>query len=341
MINGEVLLTSQLNDFVNQLAWSADNQFLAFALASGDLAILDVSKQQSKTWKAHQMGCLQTAWIDTKTVISTGQDGKIKIWNTIDQSLICEIFGDDKQGKTWVEHLAVSNDLSVFATSSGKHLKIWDKKGTLLHHFSDHSSTISGIQFSEDSKGLVSAAYGMVNIFNLFPNFDVKSLNYSSSFLSISWSPDEKSLAAGTQNKELQFWQLPYKPKRELRMSGYQSKIKIMTWSNNSRYLFTPSDDILIIWDVKKNGSPQGSKPQIFEFHENTITQIAMQKNGNYLATADKEGWIIVWDYPEKKEFIWKDKMLDSEITALKWAKNGNILALAGADGELRVINFS
>jgi WD40 repeat protein len=319
-----------LKDFINHIEWSADGRYLALSLSQGEVAVSLISSR----FAAHQLGCLQVAWLDAQTLATAGQDGKLKVWNWAQKQLIWE----QKGGASWVEQLAYNPTSQLLASSAGKILRIWDKEGTLIHSFDTHKSTISALQWSTDGQELAVVYYGGATIRN-FVSGQEQELAYKISLIAMAWSPNKKYLAAGTQDNRVHFWMLPYEPESDLAMSGYPFKVKSLSWTQDSRYLATPTQDAVVVWDVGRTGSPRGTAPATLQFaHSGRVLEVSYQKDGVFLASADENGAVAIWDYPLSEEVVLDFTLSTKGITQLRWAKGEDKLAISTEEGIVRIL---
>jgi len=320
----------ELGDHIISLISSPDGQFLATAIVSGQIFIL--SKKDGtifRSFSGHQFGTTSVSWLDSNTIVSAGQDGKIKIWNICDNVLLAELLG----GNNWVECISVSYCRSFFASSSGKILRIWNKAGTLLQTFSDHTSTISDLAWKPNCTDLASSCYGGVGVFNPAKSNKIKAFDWKGSVLKLCWSPDGKYLATGDQDSTVHFW--IYASGRDLQMWGYSAKVRELSWNANSRYLATGGSCTVTVWDCSGKG-PEGTKPISLEAHDQSalISALSYQNKGNYLLSGGQDGLIALWQ-PEKTKQSISEFLLKSEITQLSWSSDGKSF-FAGTDvGEV------
>jgi WD40 repeat protein len=343
MIQAKLTLSLKFADYANGVVWSPNNLYVLISFANGFVVIVDtITKKVVQNFQAHERGCLKAIWLnDSETFVTAGQDGKLRMWKLSYEKAICELIGDDGKSLAWVENLVYNPVLNVFASSAGKNLKIWDSKGNLLNHFTDFKSTIYDIQFSEDGRQIIVVYYAGVSIFDVQSGELSQFLGYQMSLISVAWSPNNRYIACGTQDKRIHFWILPYQPQSDLEMSGYYSKIRTMSWHSTSKFLITASYNGLIIWRTdNKEQSPRGTKPVILEAHESKVTKVAFQKEGIFLATADESGLLFIWDFPYSEDIV-IDHKIGAEITDLAWANQKDTkLMVVSATGQVQLIEI-
>ena len=158
-----------------------------------------------------------------------------------------------------VEHLAWSGGKKpILASAAGRKLKLWNAVGDLVREYPDQQSTISGLQWKPHVRQLASIAYGGVTLWNPQQSEAVRRLEWRGSSLVIAWSPDGKHIATGDQDSTVHFWIIS--TGNDLQMSGYQTKVRELSWDATSRYLATGGSQEVTVWDCSGRG-PAGTEP--------------------------------------------------------------------------------
>ncbi|KAG9026461.1 hypothetical protein FRB95_008833 [Tulasnella sp. JGI-2019a] len=68
--------------------------------------------------------------------------------------------------------------------------------------------------------------------------------------------------------------------------------------------------------------------------HDSDITALAFSSNGMYLASAGKDGQIIIWN-TEKRKALFRQKVQSDVVIDLAWSPSANLLAWTNMDGAL------
>ncbi len=320
-----------LGDNAADIAWSPDGRHVAVALASGRVKVVDTSADDSICrFDGHKFGAMGVAWsTDGSTIMTAGQDGMARIWEAYTGNLVSTLQG----GAQWVEHIACSPDGQYFATTAGKHLKVWTSKGELVYEFKDHRSTISAIQWHSANKDkLVTACYGTIHIFDLEKAQPYDVLKWESSLISLAWSPDGKYIGAGTQDAAIAMWELPSKKGRNFQMTGYETKVRELAWNRDSKFLATAGGRQVTIWNFGGKG-PERTTPQVLT-HMFKVTQLAYQQNGGLLVSGSKEGHLIFWR-PESSKVPVDENKLSADVLLVRWSPDHSAVAAFTSDGHL------
>ncbi|MEO9362366.1 MAG: WD40 repeat domain-containing protein [Nitrososphaera sp.] len=322
-----------LGDNATAIAWSPDCKRVATALASGKVKVFEVNADDAVCrLDGHRFGAMGVAWSpDGSTIATAGQDGKAHLYDTSSASLIKTLQGG---GAQWVEQIAWSPDGRHLATAAGKSLRLWTDRGDLVYEFKDHRSTVSAMQWQYAGDRIATACYGAVLFFSTKSPKPCQELEWQSSLISLVWSPDGKYVAAGTQEASVYFCKLVSKDRKDLTMSGYETKVKELAWERKSRFLATGGGRQITIWDIV-NG-PEGSMPQVLR-HLFRVTHLAYQRSGDLLVSGSKEGFVAFWR-PEESKVPVREIRLGADILAARWSPDEASVAVCTADGYLAVL---
>ena len=193
--------------------------------------------------------------------------------------------------KDWFEHIAISSDGSVIFVAKGRALYILEQNRDayeLLSKDDSFESTISDIIFNIDS--FLVSNYGSVREYKTKDFEDYQLFKWKTSLLTTSWSTDKKYIVAGTQENIIHFWPYPFEEEKDFQISGYQSKVTKMIWTNDaSEFVVNCSEDVQI-WDFS-DGPPTGKSPVMLKCGYGKITDIHYK--GNLLIATSEKGLIF------------------------------------------------
>ena len=110
-----------------------------------------------RSWQAHPDGksCHALAWTpDGKRLVSGSWEPVLRVWNVEDGKELASFVQDEGTNQ-----LAISPDGAYVASCAGKKVLVWDlAKGTKVHEFTGHGSTVLAVNFSPDSSLCLSGA---------------------------------------------------------------------------------------------------------------------------------------------------------------------------------------
>jgi len=194
----------------------------------------------------------------------------------------------------------------------------------------DAGDHIAALAWRPDSAGVATGCYNGAQLFRAksgaWEPRSYEELRWKGSIISLTWSPNGRYVAGGSQEETIQFWRLPYRTGEELFMSGYATKIRELAWDSGSRYLASGGGEIATVWDVSGKG-PAGTKPKQLEGHADRITALTFQHRGPLLASGGADGRVFVWDFAKAQRHR-RELQPPSAIAAL---------AIGAADGSVRV----
>ncbi len=329
--------TATISDHVIDLAWSPDGRYVAAASVHGPVTIFDSRRGTViHVFEGHEFGTMSIAWHpDSKTLASAGQDGKIRLWDMTSGEATHSLDG----GAAWVEHVAWSNgNKPLLASAAGRKLKLWNVVGDLVREYSDHQSTISGIQWKPHRRQLASIAYGGVRLWDPQQTEAVRRFEWKGSSLVIAWSPDGKHIATGDQDSTVHFWIMSTGV--DLQMYGYPTKVRELSWNATSRYLATGGGPDVTVWDCSGSG-PEGTKPVTLSGHQDFLSVVRFQHSGKLLASGGADGLVYVWQLRGNlRSRAVHEVELTAGITNLVWSPNDQYIAVGDESGGVRVFSI-
>ncbi|MCP5159775.1 MAG: WD40 repeat domain-containing protein [Gammaproteobacteria bacterium] len=328
----------ETTDSVQDLAWSPDGRWLAVAVVSGSLTVADgATGDLRQNWLGHAGGTLKVAWSrDSRWLASSGQDGCARVWDITSGEERLQLV----TGNAWVGDVSFSPYADLLITAAGKELRAWSLDGQPLHHIQPHISTITALAWHPQQPLLASTAYSQVHLWDwgnpAAPGEQI--LLHSSPLLNACWAPNGQYLACGCQDNSLRCWTWP--ELTDFQMSGYASKVCALAWDRASHWLATGDREIITLWDFTR-GPPTGKVPLNIEGPFATVRELAFQPDGDWLATGDQSGHLLVWALNDQGyRLIWQGT-LRGGFQRLAWHPRERLLAVGGEDGTVAVFEFA
>jgi WD40 repeat protein len=357
-----------LEDYVIDLAWSGDGALLAAAAGCGPIAIFDREKgTKHHDLPGHEDGTNAISWAPGRTSLlaSGGQDGCVKLWDgTAGQHVATA-----KLGSAWVEHVAwrplrrppaaqgAADDASstpgaapddstsisahtqsragdlCLAAAAGKQLVFVNADGSVRHTFKPAPKTLSALAW-QPAGGCIAAAYfGGVCLWDADDHIAQKEYAYGNGIHALVWSPDNKWLVSGNQDPSVHLW-IP-ETDVELHMSGYEGKVKELSYDHTSRWLATGGGKDACLWDCSGAG-PEGREPQMLP-HDAKVCAVAFQHKHGLLATASQDGAVMLWS-PERRQPLRATIRMPHPATKLVWSPDDRLLAIGSEHGAVYVL---
>jgi WD40 repeat protein len=311
---------------VTGLAWLGTTA--AFAL--GDGSALLAAEDAAQRVAAHPDGAILVAAADGKRLVTGGDDGRIA-GTSVDGSTKTLA-----EAKGWVDALALHASGGV-AFSTGKRVIARDDKGR--EKVFEAPSTVRGLAFAPKGYRLAMAHYNGVTLW--FPNVETKPeiLEWKGSHIDVTWSADGRFVVTSMQENALHGWRL-LPDRGNMRMSGYPSKTRSLSWSHDGAWLATSGAEAAIIWPFESKEGPMGKSPRECGVRPAKVTRVAFHPNSAILAIGYEDGCILLVRLTDASELLVRHAAQGSAVTALAWDKAGRRLAFGAEDGQAGILTL-
>lgn len=354
---------ANLDDYVIDLGWAPDGSLLAAAPSAGPILICagsDGSRRHELPGHEHGTNCL--AWQppavagSSALLASGGQDGAVKFWD----ATAGQHTATARLGKAWVEHLAwrgtritdappsdsgpgadTAATTALLFAAAGRGLAAVRPDGTIAHTFAPAPKTITALAAQPARNGpeganggsVASAYYGGVALWDADDFVQQKELPYANGIHALVWSPDQRWLVSGNQDPSVHLW-IPEKD-IELHMSGYEGKVKYLSFDHTSHWLATSGGSEACIWDCSGVG-PEGREPAMLP-HAAPVCAVQFQNRHGLLATASQDGVVQLWS-PERRSPLRATVKMPTAATKLAWSPDDRQLAIGSEKGTVYVL---
>jgi WD40 repeat protein len=323
-----------LSSFIRPIDADAHVTAVAFlgdtaAFALGDGSVLLVRDGEETRLAAHPDGSVLAATIDGTALITGGDDGRV-VRTTADGAM--EEIADS--GGTWIDAVATGPENAV-AWSAGRRVRVRDGKGAV--HGIDLASTARGLTFAVKGFQLIIARYDGATLWFPRSSAPVKELPWKGSHTGITASADGRFVVSTMQENALHGWRLV--DGAHMRMTGYPSKTRSVSWSPDGKWLATSGADAAIVWPFITKDGPMGKPPMELAVRNSRVEQVAFHPKAPVLAVGYLDGCILLSKMDnEGGELLARPPSEGGPITALAWDKAGMTLAFGTADGAAGVL---
>ncbi len=323
----------QLDDFAIDLAWSPDGSQLAAASAAGPITLFSGQDGDKRhELPGHEGGSNVLAWRPASGILASGgQDGSVKLWD----SSAGQHTGTASIGPAWVEHIAwrPGGTDPVLAASACRRLVFLNPDATVRRQFKDSPKTITALAWHPQGGCAAVAYFGGVCLWDADDGVAQKEYAYGNGIQTLAWSPDARWLVSGNQDPSVHLW-MP-ETDVELQMSGYEGKVRHISFDHGSRWLATSGSQDACIWDCSGVG-PEGREPVMLP-HKAPVCGVAFQRVHSLLATAAQDGTLVLWS-PERRQPMRATVGMPSPATCIAWSPDDRFLAIGSKKGFVYVL---
>jgi WD40 repeat protein len=156
---------------------------------------------------------------------------------------------------------------------------------------------------------------------------------HQDSVLSVSFSPDGKTLATGSNDNTIKLWNID--SGKEIRtFQGHKAAVKSVSFSPDGKTLATGSNDTAIkLWNVDS-----GKEIRTLQGHKSFVLGLDFSPDGKMLATGSNDTAIKLWNVDTGKE-IHTFQGHKYTVLDVRFSPDGKTLATGGGDTTIRLWN--
>jgi WD40 repeat protein len=294
----------------------------------GEEALLFAGEDGEKRYSVHGGAILASA-SDGRHVVTGGDDGKVI--ETGADGAHHEIASDDR--KRWVDHVAIGPE-GATAWSAGKTAYVRTRKGEL--RTLDAPSTVAGLAFAPKGFRVALAHYNGATLW--FPNAGgakPELLEWKGSHLGVTISPDGRFLITTMQEPTLHGWRIA--DAKHMRMSGYSTRVRSLSWAAGGEFLATSGSEQLILWPFEGKDGPMGRQPRILARAQSRVSGVACHPRQPVVATGYADGAVKLVRIDDDALILVRPP--DGQpVSALGWDVDGQTVAFGTDSGEAGVL---
>jgi WD40 repeat protein len=287
--------------------------------------------------RAHADGGDAVAWrADGQAIATAGRDGTWRLWNALDGTKLAE----HEAGALWPEHLAWSpaaigdGGSRWLALGAGSRVSFWNEKGEPVGEALKFPRTVTEVAWILDGQTLAVATSAGVSWRNALTGEEERAFVAKDAILHMAISPSAKWVMTGNQDCSVHVWNTDNGS--EMHMRGYGAKVRQLAWHRGSRWLAAGGGPAISVWDCSGRG-PEGRMPTMLEFHQDPVSALHYQPQGDWLASGARDGGVAIWSPTQRQSQIAGGK-ISSGVTRVAWSPDGEWLAATGEAGELQVL---
>lgn len=285
--------------------------------------------------EAHDGLLCAAATPDGDSLLTGGEDGKLNRLNA-DGTLTTLM----QKGNSWITSVAAGPN-GAFACATGR--TVWananngEKDGGEKEF--THERSVEGITFAPKGLRLAVARYNGVSLHWLGVQSEPQNLEWKGVHFAVTFSPDGRFLITSMQENALHGWRLS--DMKHLRMAGYPTKVKSLSWAPKGRWLATSGAQAAVVWPFTGKDGPMGKAPLELGTRADTlVTCVSCHPEEEMAAIGYADGMILFVRFVDAKEVLLRRPGKDA-VSTMNWDEKGLRLAFGTESGECGVIDIS
>jgi WD40 repeat protein len=329
------------DDYVAGCSWSPDGKSLAIAGGEGKVALarFDGGALTLEVLGEHMLGTLAVAWRPHgKSFATSGQDGFVALWDGVTGKTLRRF----KPAPTPTQALAFSPDGQLLVSAAGKSVTLWSAEGEKIHAFAPAASTAVALAFDRPGTDIGVALNGEIAVHRIESashgagRFETRRYKWPAACLTVNFSGNGRFLASGMADGTLHFWNRS--TGKDSQMRGYDGRLELVAWSDNSRYLASSAGNEVVLWDFGGKG-PEGTRPLVLNGHTERVDSLSWQPGGEHLVSAGRDWRVTLWRPGKSRDAI-DVQMTDADVSVVRWSPDGKFVAAGEKQGRITVFEL-
>jgi len=236
------------------------------------------------------------ATADGKTIITSGYDGKIILWNVAEKKT-----GQTIEKKGWIRRVALSPDGKSFAAAmEDGNVILFETEGPKeLKTFKAHEAAVYDVAFSPDGATLATCSTDKLaktwDWKSETPAEKAKLEGHSDAVWAVAWSKDGL-LATAAADRKIKLWSS--EGKEEATLEGHKDWVSDVAFTPDGSQLASCSHDRTArLWDTKEKKETASLGP-----HASTCWSVTFSPDAALLAVGTHNAGVRLWNLASKSE---------------------------------------
>ena len=323
---------------VLDLEFSPDGQKLASASWDRTINLWDLKGTVLATLSGHTGEVFDVTFSpDGELLASASNDGTVRLWQRVDTSeryIPKHTLRSGHQGTVLV--VTFSPDGQMLATG-GATLKLWNVDGTLIRTVSAHLNGIHKVQFTHNSKRLLtSGGDNIIKMWDTNGTFLASNEGHEGPVFDIELSPDKKIFLSASEDRTIKVWQ----PSGNLRgtFRGQVAGVTDVVLHDNLM-ISASGDGTIPLWNWQQWQAGFLATPlQRLRGHQSGVRGIALSSDGEMIASASWDQTIKLWNIKGKVLATLTEH--DKPVVKVAISPDGKMLASASEDDTIKLWNL-
>lgn len=272
-------------------------------------------------------------------VLTGGDDGRL-VWSRPGGA---QVLADT--GGRWVDALAASGVSGLLAFAAGRDLRVLDVADPRFERRMRHERAAAALAFEPKGRRLAAATYGGACLWwaRVADQTPAK-LAWAGSHTGAWWSPDGRFLVTAMQENDLHGWRVA--DAKDMRMSGYPSKVRSAAFLAKGALLATAGAAGAVIWTFAGANGPMGkdaveigSQAAAGDERPPLVTRVAGSPTGFRLVAGRDDGALWSADLQTSRRVTLREGG-GAAVTALALSPDARRLAWGDAEGGAGVLDL-
>ena len=276
-------------------------------------------------------------------VVTGGDDGRL-VWSRPGAGAV-EIAAT---GGRWIDAVAAHPGSGLIAFAAGRDVHVRDAADPAFARRFAHERAVADLAFDPKGRRIAAATYGGAKLwYARVPDQRPVGLAWAGSHTGAWWSPDGRFVVTAMQENDLHGWRLS--DAKDMRMSGYPSKVRSTAWLSKGALLATAGAAGAVIWPFAGAGGPMGKDAveigadaapgDAAAQRPPLVTRVAAAAEGSRLVAGRDDGQVWVADLTTSRRVALKAGG-EAPITALAVSPDGARAAWGDEVGGLGVLDL-
>lgn len=237
--------------------------------------------------------------------------------------------------KKWIDQVAAGPGGAVaFASGKVAVVRLHDGRERTF----DHARSVGGLAFAPKGLRLAVARYNGVTLWWAGADSPPVELSWNGAHIGATFSPDGKFVVTAMQENALHGWKLD--DGKDMRMTGYPSKPRSLSWSAKGRFLASSGANAAILWPFHFRDGPMGRPPLQLGAREVIVSRVACHPKDEMVAIGYQDGMVLAVRFADSEEALLR-RPGESPVSALAWDKSGRRLAFGCEEGAAGIVDLA
>jgi hypothetical protein len=193
--------------------------------------------------------------------------------------------------------------------------------------FKDAPKTITALAWTRRAGCVAAACFGGVCLWDADAGGAQREFPYGNGIQALAWSPDGRWLVSGNQDPSVHLW-MP-ESDVELQMSGYEGKVRHLSFDRTSRWLATSGSRDACVWDCSGAG-PEGREPAMLP----TRRRSARSRSSGPTACSPRRPRTAPHALEPRAKAALRATVRCRRRTRLAWSPDDRLLAIGSEKGS-------